>query len=95
MPPAPWKKWPHVWVFIFSVNYAMKRPVSDDSLSASSRTFPQWPFLCVRDTSDIFAIPLAIYDATRPMKKTATPMSFHFFCELCYETASFWRFFGC
>jgi hypothetical protein len=71
------------------MNYAMKRSVSDDSLSASSRTFLQWPFLCVRDTSDIFAIPLAIYDATRPMKKMATPMSFHFFCELCYETASF------
>jgi hypothetical protein len=29
------------------------------------------------------------------MKKTATPMSFHFFYELCYETASFWRFFVC
>jgi hypothetical protein len=73
----------------------MKRPVSDDSSAASSRTFPQWPFLCVRDTSDIFAIPLDIYDATRPMKKMATPMSFHFFYELYYETASFWRFFVC
>jgi hypothetical protein len=36
-------------------------------------------FYAVRDTSDIFAIPLAIYDATRPMKKTGHTYEFSFF----------------
>jgi hypothetical protein len=57
----------------------MKRPVSDDSLFASSRTFLQWPFLCVRDTSDIFPIPLDIYDATRPHEKNGHTYEFPFF----------------
>src|SRR5579859_5781522 len=37
----------------------------------------QWPFFCVRSMSDIFAVPLGIYAATRTMKKTATAMTLH------------------
>ena len=37
----------------------------------------QWPFFYVRSMSNIFANPLGIYEAYRPMKKTVTAMTLH------------------
>src|SRR5579859_7670968 len=51
-------------------------------------------FFCVRSTSDIFAVPLGIYEATRTTKKTVTAMTSHSKSELRYRTAHFYASYG-